>query len=614
MQTDLDQHWWFGGGGEGGGEGGDADADPSASSPLGLLSQLSFGGVQWAVVLSALPYSLSCCLVHSLVTITDLVSVEAVATARPASRQGETERPPPAAASFDLDRELSSIGMANLFAACVGTIPNYVQLSPSVANMSLSRGLRGRARAGPWVVLFAACSTLVVSDVAASVPRAVVGAYMAHMGIGFMGEGLETIRRTNDTVDKLLVVVVPLLMACNFLSGLLFGLIVSLIKFVIIYSRAPIVRVHTDGLQSNTVRPWMHRTFLLEYGAANIHIVSVHGFLMFGSSPQLSRAVAAVAEAHSDTTSGATAKGEASSADGLAEGCGGDEAAPPVPVMPPWFVILDLAACKGCDFGAVQELIKLSETVADRGGALRLTLPPAHVQAALESGSRGLLGQLEGLQQTLCECEDAIIAACAPGGFRRRSLPTVVPSGGNSTRDHETLLCAWYQDTLLEPHSQPTDAQVELAATLLRLGERQEVAPREVVWREESQAGFFGYVLDGELELLHCGTKIELLVPGSTFGFLFMICGAYTGGKRETTLVGKSPRGSTLLLISEETWAGLRHTHPELERLMKDGMLRRVAHEYHAFVRHHEHRGTPEGTLRGGLVPRQTRQRIGRVS
>ena len=198
-------------------------------------------------------------------TITDLVSVEAVATARPASRQGETERPPPAAASFDLDRELSSIGMANLFAACVGTIPNYVQLSPSVANMSLSRGLRGRARAGPWVVLFAACSTLVVSDVAASVPRAVVGAYMAHMGIGFMGEGLETIRRTNDTVDKLLVVVVPLLMACNFLSGLLFGLIVSLIKFVIIYSRAPIVRVHTDGLQSNTVRPWMHRTFLLEY-------------------------------------------------------------------------------------------------------------------------------------------------------------------------------------------------------------------------------------------------------------------------------------------------------------------------------------------------------------
>ena len=262
--------------------------------------------------------------------------------------------------------------------------------------MSLSRGLRGRARAGPWVVLFAACSTLVVSDVAASVPRAVVGAYMAHMGIGFMGEGLETIRRTNDTADKLLVVVVPLLMACNFLSGLLFGLIVSLIKFVIIYSRAPIVRMHTDGLQSNTVRPWMHRTFLLEYGAANIHIVSVHGFLMFGSSPQLSRAVAAVAEAHSDTTSGATAKVEASSADGLAEGCGGDEAAPPVPVMPPWFVILDLAACKGCDFGAVQELIKLSETVADRGGALRLTLPPAHVQAALESGSRGLLGQSSG--------------------------------------------------------------------------------------------------------------------------------------------------------------------------------------------------------------------------
>ena len=123
--------------------------------------------------------------------------------------------------------------------------------------MSLSRGLRGRARAGPWVVLFAACSTLVVSDVAASVPRAVVGAYMAHMGIGFMGEGLETIRRTNDTADKLLVVVVPLLMACNFLSGLLFGLIVSLIKFVIISLGAPIEH-----------RSHAHRRAAVKHGAA----------------------------------------------------------------------------------------------------------------------------------------------------------------------------------------------------------------------------------------------------------------------------------------------------------------------------------------------------------
>ena len=158
--------------------------------------------------------------------------------------------------------------------------------------------------------------------------------------------------------------------------------------------------------------------------------------------------------------------------------------------------------------------------------------------------------------------------------------------------------------------AQPTDGRAggARAATLLRLGERREVAPREVVWREESQAGFFGYVLDGELELLHCGTKIELLVPGSTFGFLFMICGAYTGGKRETTLVGKSPRGSTLLLISEETWAGLRHTHPELERLMKDGMLRRVAHEHHAFVRRPRHSGG-NAAWRAGSPPDATANR-----
>ena len=201
--------WWFTESEDGAGDPGTLSV---SSSPLGLLPLFSLANVHWDVLPRALPYSLSCCLVHALCTITDLISIEAVATARPAASAEDATRPPAAAAPMDLDLELGSIGMANLFAALVGTMPNYVQLSPSIANTNFSRGTRasGGARAGPWCAALEALSLLAVSQVAAAVPRAVVGAFMIHMGLGFMGEGAETMRHTASTFDKVLLSILVL--------------------------------------------------------------------------------------------------------------------------------------------------------------------------------------------------------------------------------------------------------------------------------------------------------------------------------------------------------------------------------------------------------------------
>lgn len=84
-----------------------------------------------------------------------------------------------------------------------------------------------------------------------------------------------------------------------------------------------------------------------------------------------------------------------------------------------------------------------------------------------------------------------------------------------------------------------------------------------------------------------------MLLPGSTLGFLFFLHPSATGGTRETALLGKHER-STILMLTKARWQDLRRAHPELERLMKDGMIRRIAHEYHHWVCHHDHRGGPE--------------------
>lgn len=134
---------------------------------------------------------LSSALVHSLMAICDLVSLEAMA-----AEDSGTD--------FDLDAELGSIGVGNLLAAAVCATPNYVQLGPSVTCFKLTRG--GGARAGPFVAVMTAASLWHIGGVVAAVPRPVIGAFMIWLGLHFVREsGVDVLLRTADPVDVALV-------------------------------------------------------------------------------------------------------------------------------------------------------------------------------------------------------------------------------------------------------------------------------------------------------------------------------------------------------------------------------------------------------------------------
>ena len=235
----LGSSWWFGDaatrlddiGGGGGGGGGGSDGDGGAAllsprhPPFGLLPLFSFAAIHMPTLAKALPYSLSCCLIHSLATVTDLVSVEAIT-----------------AFDMDLDRELASIGTANLLSSMIGGIPNYMQLSYNVLSHDSLMAEAGNARISPWYALLATLSLFVLSDVVAAVPRPVVGAFMAHLGGTFVYEGVETWAATPDPIDKLALLLIPTLMtAVGFLEGLLLGLTMSLIYFISAKRPAPLL-------------------------------------------------------------------------------------------------------------------------------------------------------------------------------------------------------------------------------------------------------------------------------------------------------------------------------------------------------------------------------------
>ena len=157
----LDQAWYFGLDPSSTSADSVAATEPNAeTSMFGLLPLFSVFDIRFDILLSSLPYALSAAFVHALVTVTDLVALEGTATAaaekaaketaKLAASKGETASvatSPPAA--FSLDREMGAIGVANLLAATVGVMPNYMQLTPSVVALRFTRGVT-EGSAGPY--------------------------------------------------------------------------------------------------------------------------------------------------------------------------------------------------------------------------------------------------------------------------------------------------------------------------------------------------------------------------------------------------------------------------------------------------------------------------------
>ena len=559
----LDHSWYFGEGGGGRGDGGGDDH----WAFLGVMPLFSFRSVSVSALLGAVPYALSCAFVHALVTVTDLVALEAAST----SAASEAGREP----SFNLDREIANIGGANLLSACLGGMPNYMQLTPSMVSLRFTKGV---GRAGPYTALLTALSLPALATVVALIPRFVVGAFILDMGVSFIVEiGIETLRHTIDPIDRLLLFLVPTVMVTvEFLPGLATGLVIALCHFVLRYSDLPIVKYQQTAAQlsSNTVRPRAHREVLDRYGHHNITVIALQGFLMFGSTPQLAKALAALVERREQ----------------------GIKRHPHEPGLhaPPWFVLLDARGCRGCDFGGAREILSMHASVKRKGGELRIMGAPPQVAAAYKAASGGVIGlDHASFEEEMKRAEDAIIATHSidPSLPDLATLATsdaeseFIRTGFHKTErgDHESVVLA------LAPHKRTDKAHLMAAATLLALGEIRRVAAGLALWTETNSADFYVLVLSGSLVLSRGSQNhiLETVVPGSLIGFLFMMefMMEADGGVALRDAAFRANEESRVLVISRDLAATIRTEHPALERLLIAAMFARAAAEARTAIR-----------------------------
>jgi len=186
----------------------------------------------------------------------------------------------------DLNRELRAAGLANLLSGLGGGMVGYHALS--LSTLSYRIGARGRL---PGLLAGAICAVMLLAGSAllAFVPKPIVGGLLLFLGLDFLFEWVIVAwRRLSRAEYAIVLLILVVIGATNFLIGVGVGLVAMVILFVLDYSRIKVVHHALSGaeMNSNVERCAYHRRVLTDLGR-HIYVLELQGFIFFGTANAL---------------------------------------------------------------------------------------------------------------------------------------------------------------------------------------------------------------------------------------------------------------------------------------------------------------------------------------
>lgn len=186
----------------------------------------------------------------------------------------------------NLNKELSTAGIANLLSASLGGMLGYLSISRSILNYKAGATHRtsGIAAAGCCLLVF-----FFGSSILTFLPKLVLGGLLFYLGFHLLYEWIIEAREKLSKLDYALVTTILFVIAFwGFLEGVAVGLIISIILFVVNYSRINIVQHILTGEQhrSSFVRSVPQLNILKKHGQ-KIYIMNLQGYLFFGTANNL---------------------------------------------------------------------------------------------------------------------------------------------------------------------------------------------------------------------------------------------------------------------------------------------------------------------------------------
>jgi SulP family sulfate permease len=182
----------------------------------------------------------------------------------------------------DLNHELLAAGWANLAGGLGGSSVGYQALGLS----ALAQRLGARSRLVNLIsALLCGVALFFGASLISYFPKPILGGTILYLGLAFLVEWLIDARKVLPLSDYLLVwVILVIIAAIGFLEGVVAGIFIAAILFVISYSRIDAIRAILDGsmYHSKVDRPEAHRDLLHERGA-EIYILRLQGYIFFGT-------------------------------------------------------------------------------------------------------------------------------------------------------------------------------------------------------------------------------------------------------------------------------------------------------------------------------------------
>lgn len=187
---------------------------------------------------------------------------------------------------IDLDRELRSTGIANIFSGLGGGLTGYHSLSLCTLNHKM--GSRSRF-SGALAALICGVVLCFGASLFSFFPKPVMGGLLFFLGASFLTEWAYDAWFRLPRTDYFLVIVILFCIAgIGFLPGVGIGLVVAIVLFVVKYSSINVVKNELSGAfhRSNVERP-PHQVKVLDEEGDQLYILRLQGFLFFGTANRI---------------------------------------------------------------------------------------------------------------------------------------------------------------------------------------------------------------------------------------------------------------------------------------------------------------------------------------
>ena len=405
----------------------------------------------------------------------------------------------------DLQRELTTIGAANLTAAALGGYATTISLNRTTLNYAA--GGRGRL-SGLTTAAVAALMLLVDPAFLAYVPKFVLGGLLLYLGGALIYEWLIQSARRLSLIEYIsLLAIALLILQIGFIAGVFIGVIIGCATFAVSASRVNAIKFSFDGSEyRSTLDREPSELAILAVHGREIQGMSLQSYLFFGSANRLYQQVKSLFAARPDTR----------------------------------FLLFDFRLVTGIDSSAIHSFTQIKRAADELGARLVLVNLSPELRTRFSSLISKDVSVAEDLDRALEACEKEVILAHSREGSDGRGL-------------HE-----WFTEAL---------GSADYAEQLIAYCQRLDVRQDEIIASQGEPADCMHFILEGRVGIIVAfddgrSVRVRSLGPHTTIGEMGLI----TRQLRSATI--QAEIDSVLYALSVEAYERLKSENRPLHQAL----------------------------------------------